>query len=136
VDEALRLGYRYCLIWGVIAALIMWLGGELFASLISSDAEVISAATWYLYIVPISIGFMGMINVANASFNALSKPVPPLLLSLLRLFGVYVPLAIVAAEWFGFIGVFAVTAFVNIIFGIAGWSWNRYTIRVLRARSE
>lgn len=136
VDEALRLGYRYCLIWGVIAAVIMWLFGETFASLISTDAEVVNTAAWYLYIVPISIGFMGMINVANASFNALSKPVPPLLLSLLRLFGVYVPLAILAAQWFGFIGVFAVTAFVNVIFGIAGWSWNRYTIRVLRGRSE
>jgi Na+-driven multidrug efflux pump len=135
VDEALRLGYRYCLIWGVIAAVIMWLFGEFFASLISSDAEVIETATWYLYVVPISIGFMGMINIANASFNALSKPMPPLLLSLVRLFGVYIPLAVAASHWFGFIGIFVVAALVNVIFGIAGWSWNRYLIKSLRTRT-
>ena len=135
VDEALRLGYRYCMIWGVIAAVIMWLFGEFFASLISSDAEVIETATWYLYVVPISIGFMGMINIANASFNALSKPMPPLLLSLVRLFGVYIPLAVAASHWFGFIGIFVVAALVNVIFGIAGWSWNRYLIKSLRTRT-
>lgn len=132
VDEALRLGYRYCMIWGVIAAVIMWLFGEFFASLISDDNEIVGTAAWYLYIVPISLGFMGMINVANASFNALSRPVPPLVLSVLRLFGVYVPAAIVASMWFGYVGIFVVTALVNVLFGLAGWQWNRYTIRMLR----
>jgi Na+-driven multidrug efflux pump len=79
---------------------------------------------------------MGMINVANASFNALSRPIPPLALSVLRLFGVYVPLAIAASHWFGFVGIFVVTALVNVLFGIAGWQWNRYTIRMLRPVQE
>jgi Na+-driven multidrug efflux pump len=136
VDEALRLGYRYCLIWGVIAAIIMWLFADLFASLITDDPEIVHTAAVYLYIVPITLGFMGMINVANASFNALSRPIPPLALSVLRLFGVYVPLAIAASHWFGFVGIFVVTALVNVLFGIAGWQWNRYTIRMLRPVQE
>ena len=94
VDEALRLGYRYCLIWGFTAAVIMWLGAPFFVSLITDDPEVTAPAVAFLYIVPISIGFMGMVNVANASFNALSKPVPPLLLSISRLMVVYIPAAI------------------------------------------
>ena len=132
VDEALRLGYRYCLIWGVIAAAIMWLFGETFASLISRDPQVVEVATMFLYLVPISIGFMGMVNVANASFNALSKPLPPLVLSLARLLGVYVPAAIVAANLFGYVGVFVVTSLVTVIFGLIGRGWNRYLINSLR----
>jgi Na+-driven multidrug efflux pump len=129
VLEALALGYRYCLIWGVIAAALMWLGAPTFVSLITDDAEVMGAAVAYLYIVPVSVGFMGMVNVANASFNALSKPVPPLVLSVARLVVVYVPLAIAAGHFFGFWGVYVVTAVVNVVFGLLGRRWNAVTIR-------
>ena len=98
VDEALQLCYRYCLVWGVIAALIMWTGGELFVTLIRDEAEVVATATAYLYIIPITIGFAGMFNTANGAFNALSKPLPPLLLSLLRLMVFYIPLALLARQ--------------------------------------
>ena len=132
VLEALRLSYQYCLVWGVAAALIMWGAGAFFVGLISTDADVVRTATLYLYIVPISIGFTGMVNVANGSFNALSKPVQPLVLSVLRMLVVYVPLALLAAELFGYVAVFVVTAVVNVLFGFAGWLWNRRTITVLR----
>jgi Na+-driven multidrug efflux pump len=128
VREALRLGYRYCLIWGAIAAAVMWTGGAYFASLITTDPAVAAVATLYLHIVPFSIGFFGMLNVANASFNALSKPLPPLVLSLSRLVLVYVPLALIAVELFGAPGVFAATALVNVLFGLVARGWNRRLI--------
>ncbi len=132
VNEALRLCYRYCLMWGGLAAFIMAAGGAFFVGLISDDADVVRTATLYLYIVPISIGFTGMVNVANGSFNALSRPGPPLVLSVLRMLVVYVPLAILAARLFGYVAVFVVTALVNVLFGIAGWWWNRRTLTLLR----
>jgi len=132
VDEALSLAYRYCMIWGVIAAVIMWTGADFFVRLITDDPVLVRTATLYLYLVPISIGFMGMINVANASFNALSKPTPPLLLSIARLLVVYVPMAIIASREFGYVGVFAVVAIVNVVFGVAAWWWNKRMIASLR----
>ena len=134
VRLALKLCYRYCLIWGVVAAVIMWVGGEFFVRLINEDPEVVATATSYLYIVPISIGFMGMMNVANASFNALSKPMPPLILSLLRMLVVYIPLAIVAGRLYGYVGVFVVTTFTNVLVGLAAWRWNESTIASEQAR--
>jgi len=129
VQEALRLGYRYSLIWGCMAAVIMWLGAPTFVSFITADAEVTGAAVAYLYIVPISIGFMGMVQVANASFNALSKPVPPLVLSIARLVIIYIPLAVLAGHLFGFDGVYVVMAAVTVVFGLLGRYWNAATIR-------
>ena len=102
--------------------------------LINEDPEVVATATSYLYIVPISIGFMGMMNVANASFNALSKPMPPLILSLLRMLVVYIPLAIVAGRLYGYVGVFVVTTFTNVLVGLAAWRWNESTITREQAR--
>ena len=132
VDEALKLGYRYCLIWGFTAAVIMWLGAPFFVSLITDDPEVAAPAVAFLYIVPISIGFMGMVNVANASFNALSKPVPPLILSVSRLVIVYIPAAIAAGHYFGYVGVYVATTAVTVLFGLLGWRWSEATIRRLK----
>ncbi|MEJ2088354.1 MAG: hypothetical protein P8Y69_07745 [Gammaproteobacteria bacterium] len=67
---------------------------------------------------------MGMVNVANAAFNALSKPTPPLVLSISRLVLVYVPLAIAASHLFGYVGVFVVMAGVTMVFGLIGRWWN------------
>ena len=128
VDRALALCYRYCLLWGVIAATIMWVGGELFVSLINDEPEVVATATAYLYILPISLGFAGMLNVANGAFQALSRPTPPLLLSLLRLFVFYVPLALAASQYFGYTGVFAAAALTNVVLGLWARAWNRRTI--------
>lgn len=132
VDEALRLGYRYCMIWGLTAAVLMWIGAPFFVSLITPDPDVAAPAVAFLYIVPISIGFFGMVNVANASFNALSKPVPPLVLSVSRLVLVYIPVAILAGHYFGYVGVYVATAAVTALFGVLGWRWNAAMIRRLR----
>lgn len=136
VREALKLGYRYSMIWGLIAAGIMWLGAPFFVSLISDDPEVMAPAVSFLYIVPISIGFMGMVNVANASFNALSKPAPPLILSIARLVIVYIPAAVLAGRYYGYVGVYVTTTVVTIVFGILGWRWNAGTIRRLTPANE
>ena len=128
VDRALRLCYRYCLVWGVIAAVIMWTGGELFVSLITDEPVVVATATSYLYIIPVTIGFAGMFNVANGAFNALSKPLPPLILSLLRLMVFYIPLALVARHWLGHVGIFAAAAFTNVVLGLWARQWNDRTV--------
>ena len=128
VDMALRLCYRYCLVWSVIAATVMWLGGGWFVSLINNEPGVVATATMYLAIIPISIGFAGMANVANGAFNALSKPFPPLILSLLRIGVFYVPLALVASAYFGPTGIFAAVAVTNVVLGLWGRAWNRQVV--------
>ena len=134
VDRALALCYRYCLLWGVIAATIMWLGGRLFVSLINDEPQVLATATTYLYILPITLGFAGMLNVANGAFQALSRPGPALILSLLRLFVFYVPLALAASQFFGYTGIFAAAALTNVVLGLWGREWNRRVI--LRERQS
>lgn len=128
VHESLRICYRYSLVWGVLAGAIMLLGGRFFVSLINSDPALVDTATWYLHIVPFSIGFMGVMAVASSSFNALGKPMPPLVLSLARMLVLYVPVAWLASQWFGYIGIFCATAASNVVMGVLAWQWNRSTL--------
>lgn len=134
VDLALRLCDRYCLAWSVIAAAVMWLGGRWFVSLINNEPGVVATATMYLAIIPISIGFAGMANVANGAFNALSKPFPPLVLSILRIGAFYVPLALLGSRYFGYTGIFAAVALTNVVLGLWGRAWNRRVVARERQR--
>jgi putative MATE family efflux protein len=125
VKEAMTTCYVAGMVWGLFAAVIMWLLAPFFVSVINDDTSLVDAAVLYLYIVPFSIGFMGLINVATNAFNALRKPMPALMISLARLFAVYIPLAFLGGHWFGYAGIFAATALANVIVGIAAVFWTR-----------
>lgn len=134
VSRALAICYRYCLAWGAIAACVMWIGGFTFVALINDEPLVVATATTYLYIIPVTIGFIGMTNVANGAFNAMSKPLPALCLSVLRLFVFYVPLALLGSRYFGYTGVFVAMACTNVIVGLWARTWNARTIARERRR--
>ena len=128
VRESLRLANRFSLAWGVFAAILMAAIGGPLVSLINDDAQVIETATVFFLIVPFSIGFMGLNNVASASFNALGQPMPPLVLALSRMIVLYVPLAILGDYLYGYAGIFGTTALANVINGLAAAYWNRVSI--------
>lgn len=130
VHAALRLCHGFCLVWGVASFAVMVVAGRWFVGMINDETEVVEAATTYLLIIPVSLGFMGVMGVASACFNALGKPTPPLVLSLLRLVVVLIPLALIGRALAGYAGVFVATAVANIAVGILALSWNNHTVRV------
>ena len=134
VREALRLSYRFCLAWGAFAAVLMAIVGGPLVALINDDPEVVEAAAIFFLIVPFSIGFMGMNNVATSSFNALGKPIPPLVLSINRMLVIYVPMAMFGSYLFGYPGIFGATALANVLNGVAAAYWNRVSVnRAIRS---
>jgi len=133
VDTALSLTNRFCLAWGVFAFAFMLLFGETLVSLINDDPAVVEPAAWFLVIIPLSIGFMGMTSIASSCFNAMGKPMPPLILSIARMFVIYVPLALLFDHLWGYVGIFVATSISNVIVGLMSWQWNRVSIRNSRA---
>lgn len=134
VAQALRLSYRFCLAWGAFAGIVMSFVGGALVSLINDDPDVVRAASTFFFIVPFSVGFMGMNNVATSSFNALGKPIPPLVLSINRLLVIYVPMAMLGSYLFGYTGIFGATALANVLNGVAAAYWNRVSVnRAIRS---
>lgn len=129
VHDALRTCYIACHGWGLFSAIIMWIAAPFFVGLISDDPDILTSAVEFLFIVPISLGFLGMINIATHSFNALRKPGPALILSLARLFIIYVPLALLLGHWLGYVGVFIATSLSSIMVGILAWLWNNHVLK-------
>ena len=134
VEEAIRICIRYCMVWSLAAAIIMWVGAEFFITLVNDDPSLRETAVRFLYIVPITIGFMGMASVATSTFNALSRPIPPLVLSIGQLVILYVPVAMTGLYYWGYTGLFFAMGFANVSSGILGWLWSRRMLN--RAKLE
>lgn len=134
VDAALSFANRFSMVWGLVAFVLMLVFGRFLVSLVNDNPTVVAAADWYLVITPLSIGFMGMTAIASACFNAMGQPMPPLIISITRMFVVYVPLAILFDYLWGYIGIFAATSLSSVLLGIVAWFWNRHAITRFRSR--
>ena len=124
VKSALKMCHVFCLVWGVFTFLLMQMFGTAIASLIDDNETVVAVAYWFFLYIPLSIGFMGMTQVASSSFNALGKPAPPFVISLLRTIIIYVPLVYAGDYFWGYQGIFLATAVTNVGVGLLAWRWN------------
>lgn len=129
IDVALRLGYRFSLLWGVVAFALLAALGRPIVALINDDPAVIEATYWYLLIVPLSYSMLGVTMVAGSCFIALGQPLPALTLTLARMFGVYVPLAILFDRLWGYAGIFAAAAVANVVVAAGSYGWVRWLLR-------
>ncbi|MBT3426410.1 MAG: MATE family efflux transporter [Gammaproteobacteria bacterium] len=128
VKLALRLANWFAMAWGVFAYIVLVLSARTLVSLINNDPEVIEAAVYYLLIVPLGMGFMGVMANANSGFNALGKPLPPLLISILQMIVIYIPLALIGDYLLGYVGIFIASAITVSVLGAFSWQWINKTV--------
>ncbi|HIE90101.1 MAG: MATE family efflux transporter [bacterium] len=129
VREGLSIAYRFCLFWGVMCFIVLGLFGDNLVGLINDDEQLTEAAGWFMIIVPIGFGLMGVGQVAASVFIALGKPMPPTILSILRTVVVYIPMAIVFDRYWGYIGIFISLMVANVLFGVAAYAWGKIMLR-------
>lgn len=130
VSQALKLSYRFALIWGIAMALILAIAARPIASLFSDNPDVIDLVTLYLQLVPLGYGLQGVLLLSNTTLNVLRKPFQASALSLTQMFVLYIPLATLASYTVGIPGIFAAALNANIIAGILAYFWVRRTLNV------
>ncbi len=118
VYEAVKKGFKFSLIWSAITFVGFYFAGAFMAGLFNKDPVVIETVVSYLKIIAITYGFQGMLLLSSAVLNALGKPIHAITLSLFRLLGLYIPLALIGSEMFGLKGIFAGGAVANLVSGI------------------
>ena len=125
IRQGLRVSYVFCVLWGVVCFAVLAPSGELLVRLINDDEELVETAAMFLLLVPVSFGLMGVGHIAGSLFIALGKPMPPTLLSILRSVVIYVPLAMILDEMFGYAGIFAAIVIANFLYGGAAFFWGQ-----------
>lgn len=90
----------------------------------------------FLWLVPLGLGFQGVIILANSTMNALHQPMVALRLSILRLFVFYVPVCALGAWFFGLYGIFGGAVVANAMMAYVSWLTVRKSIRQLSVSDQ
>ncbi|MFW5944506.1 MAG: MATE family efflux transporter [Bacteroidota bacterium] len=113
----------FTLIWGMLLFVVAQIWGISIASVFSRDYNVISITAKYLLIVSLSYGFQGILILTANVFDGINKPLPAVGLTILRMVGLYVPLAWLASVYWNLTGVFWAAFLANVITGILSYTW-------------
>lgn len=132
LSEAVRVLTLFCICFGLLLAVILWLFGDTIVGAFGDHREVIEVAVFYLSIVPLSYGAYGIVMSVNAAFNGLGHPWPAMVLSAGRVIFVFLPLAWIGQFFWQMPGLFLATAFSNIVMGLWAWLWLQRHIRQVR----
>lgn len=125
VAESIRISFRFVAIWGVAVACFLWLFAYPISGLFADEESILESASLYLYIMPITYAFLGMIMVSSSTANGKGDPKPSLVMSFLRLLAVYIPLAWLLSTTMGLPGIYLAGALANIVVGFVAIYWVR-----------
>ena len=129
IYRAQSLGFRFSHGYSLLAFALLAGFGRYLVGLIIDDQVVVDATYAYLLIVPASYGFLGVGAVAASTFIALGKPMPTLVLSLVRMLVLFVPLAVLLEVGLGSWGIYAAIAVCNLVLGVWSVMWVRAMLR-------
>ena len=131
VEKARRLSISVAAIWGGICVVFFGILAPVIATHFSKEPRVIEQLVLYLRIIPLAIGFRGLIMCANQAMNAINRPLDSSAWTIVRLVVLQVPMALLGARVFGFPGVIAGIVISEVIASIAATRWVRHLFRRL-----
>jgi len=126
---ARRAVIRFCLLFGLILAVIASSLARPLAGLYTDSPQISSVTTLYLWVVAWSWGAYGVVMSVNASFNGSGRPLPSVVISSCRVIIVFLPLAWLAQHWLGLPGLFAAETVSNALMGWVAYQWLGRHIR-------
>lgn len=121
--EARRIITRFCLGFGLVLSLVLFLLARPLTGIFSESAPIQGVAIQYLWIATLSYGAYGMVMSFNAAFNGMGKPMPGVVISTCRVIVVFLPLALAGRHFFGLPGLFASTLVSNLLMGAVAFGW-------------
>lgn len=123
VQDAYRLALKFVLLMQALMYLCMLALLPLIQLAFARDTEVATILAWFVWIMPLGYGLQGCIILTNSSLNALHLPLQALLLSVVRLFIMFVPLSWLGNYWFGLPGLFAGGVIANGVTAVIAYRW-------------
>lgn len=97
---------KFVMFWQILIHLMLVLLAPYISGMFAKEKAVADLIVLFIWILPLGYGLQGIIILTNSSFNALHKPMITLMLSVIRLFVCYVPIAYAGSVYFGLTGFF------------------------------
>lgn len=129
---ATRWATVYAVGWGAVLYAVVLLAGPAIAGVFTDDPAVARIVLRYLGIVAGSYGLQGLVLFGASAFNGLNRPLRAATVALVRLFVVYIPLALVLRSFLGLTGIFWGAFGANLCAGALAFFWTRRTVTEVR----
>ncbi|HBH12262.1 MAG: MATE efflux family protein [Clostridiales bacterium 38_11] len=130
IREGMRVTRKMIFIYGIGILIILNLTARFIAPIFNNSVEVQRVTILYLSIIPIGYGFQGMLLNNVAILNAINKPIQAAGLSALQMTAIYLPIALMLANYFGITGVFSALV---VAYTIGGTVMYWYTWKSLQS---
>lgn len=121
VEDAYKTAVKFIMFWQIFIYGVLIIAAPWIASIFAKEQAVADIITLFILILPLGYGLQGIIILTNSSFNALHKPMVALMLSVVRLFICYVPLAYIGSYFWDLEGFFAGALLGNILMAIISY---------------
>ncbi|MGD8172040.1 MATE family efflux transporter [Vibrio sp. TRT 21S02] len=121
IRKLVSIACKFIVLSQLAIAALTWLASSQLAQLMTSEPEVEQILSWHLYIVPFSLGPLGICMLMVSVSNALGKSYTALTISALRLFAFFLPCLWLGAQLGGLQGLFWGAFGGNILAGTCAW---------------
>jgi len=129
VQQAYFTACHFVLKWQAGVFLLLALLAYPIAALFTQDQQVATYIRYFIWSLPLSYGLQGVIILTNSSFNALHLPAKAMILSLVRFFVCYIPLAWLGAQIAGVPGLFIGAMVGNLLTASLAYYWFKQVIQ-------
>ena len=110
----------FCLVWGFGVAILLFAAGEWFGAMFTNDPAVIKEFALYIRIAAWGYAGFGLLIVANGILNAVDKAAFALTQSILRVFLVMLPFALLLDQEWGSSAIYAAELAANLFGALTG----------------
>lgn len=126
--EAALYAGGFCIAWGLLVAVAMVLGGQWLAVMFTDDPEVIAEFELYVQIAAWGYAGFGLLIVGNGILNAVDHASFALVQSLIRVFAVMLPFALLLSASWGSSAVYAAELTANLFGAVSAIVLIRYVL--------
>ena len=117
VHTSIKISLRFSIIWEIAIWIILFSFRNPIAGIFNNDPQVISTIALYLTIVPISYALQGIFILSATALNVMHKPLHATGLTILQMFVLCIPLALLGSHLFGLTGIFAAITLSYVVSG-------------------
>ena len=121
VKEGYKTSIKFVLAWQVLIYILLIFMAPYISQVFTKEDDVAEIIELFIWVLPLGYGLQGIIILTNSSFNALHKPMVALMLSLIRLFIFYVPIAYLGCYLYGLQGFFIGAVIGNLLMAFVSY---------------
>ena len=125
VLRGLRVSVKFSLLYGAGIYILLILAARPVGFLFNNNPQVVDVVVSYLRIVPLAYGIQGIMLIGVISLNVLKKPIHAAILTLIQMFVLYIPMAVLGSKFFGISGIFGSLAISYLIMGPVSYMITR-----------